>query len=266
MSDIELRTEEFTDITDNISTSTIINCSICIDEIDIKDEKNVKSLDCSNKHIFHINCINEWLKVNNICPLCREKINIENNQNENNNQNNNQNVIYRRQNSHPCIMNLFLVFLYLGIVAINIYYTHISSKIQDSLFQYNLHLNNTISTNPPYPFMLYGVFYVLFLILVIIIYLIFTINYISNKYNFVGCMLVTNAIIFSMIILYNVGLLKNIEYYKTIITNEEDSEKINEQYHEYINVLLYKWTIFIVYYIYVYIKYKLSYSIRVFPQ
>ncbi len=59
---------------DDISISTTITCSICIDDIDITDNENIKILNCSNKHIFHIVCINNWLKVNNICPLCREEI------------------------------------------------------------------------------------------------------------------------------------------------------------------------------------------------
>jgi hypothetical protein len=59
---------------DNISITTSITCSICIDDIDIKDNENIKTLNCSSKHIFHIICIDNWLKVNNICPLCREEI------------------------------------------------------------------------------------------------------------------------------------------------------------------------------------------------
>ena len=73
-----------------------ITCSICIDEIDLEDKENIKILNCSNNHIFHITCINNWLKINNICPLCREVIisniqieNIENIENTENTENHN---------------------------------------------------------------------------------------------------------------------------------------------------------------------------------
>ncbi len=41
-------------------------CPICLG--DLKTSKN-KNLYCS--HIFHENCIDEWLKTNNTCPNCR---------------------------------------------------------------------------------------------------------------------------------------------------------------------------------------------------
>jgi hypothetical protein len=42
------------------------NCSICLETIDHTD---IKSLGCN--HSFHINCIDEWLKIRRQCPLCR---------------------------------------------------------------------------------------------------------------------------------------------------------------------------------------------------
>ncbi|KAK9132290.1 hypothetical protein Scep_011818 [Stephania cephalantha] len=43
------------------------SCSICIDGFKV-DEK-IGSLSCG--HEFHINCIKDWLIVNNTCPICR---------------------------------------------------------------------------------------------------------------------------------------------------------------------------------------------------
>ncbi len=43
-------------------------CSICLTSIDNKK----KDLNCM--HSFHTNCIDEWLKTNNSCPLCRNII------------------------------------------------------------------------------------------------------------------------------------------------------------------------------------------------
>ena len=46
------------------------SCSICIQNY-VKDYELISVLFC--KHIFHTNCIEEWLINNNTCPLCRKK-------------------------------------------------------------------------------------------------------------------------------------------------------------------------------------------------
>ena len=43
-------------------------CPICLDEY----SKNTIKLNCG--HSFHLNCINYWKKFNNVCPLCRVRI------------------------------------------------------------------------------------------------------------------------------------------------------------------------------------------------
>jgi len=43
-------------------------CTICFDEITFDE---TKTLSC--KHVFHRNCINEWLKRNCRCPNCRKR-------------------------------------------------------------------------------------------------------------------------------------------------------------------------------------------------
>ena len=43
-------------------------CPICLDEL----SKHVIKLNCG--HFFHPNCINDWKKINNACPVCRERI------------------------------------------------------------------------------------------------------------------------------------------------------------------------------------------------
>jgi hypothetical protein len=42
-------------------------CSICLD--DFNSEKEVIFLDC--KHIYHMECIIEWINKDASCPLCR---------------------------------------------------------------------------------------------------------------------------------------------------------------------------------------------------
>ena len=55
-------------------------CSICLEEITLKDYKTKKILVSDCKHIFHTNCINDWVKTritsgNKIdCPICRSNI------------------------------------------------------------------------------------------------------------------------------------------------------------------------------------------------
>lgn len=50
-------------------------CSICLVEFNEGDGKTVAELRC--KHIFHVECLKEWVKKNDICPMCRERINPE---------------------------------------------------------------------------------------------------------------------------------------------------------------------------------------------
>lgn len=48
------------------------SCTICKNDV---GELNVSKTQC--KHIFHINCLVKWLKVNNTCPNCRSVIEDE---------------------------------------------------------------------------------------------------------------------------------------------------------------------------------------------
>ncbi len=54
----------------NIENSKDI-CVICIDNIDITD-LDISKIDCN--HIFHKNCIDEWLNINKKCPICIQEI------------------------------------------------------------------------------------------------------------------------------------------------------------------------------------------------
>ena len=42
-------------------------CTICL-----SNNKNLIKLECS--HVFHHKCINEWIKINPTCPICRRKV------------------------------------------------------------------------------------------------------------------------------------------------------------------------------------------------
>jgi hypothetical protein len=60
--------------TDSQESTEIINCLICRDEdnlLDQQSERPSKTLRCHPQHIFHEECIDEWSKVENTCPVCR---------------------------------------------------------------------------------------------------------------------------------------------------------------------------------------------------
>jgi hypothetical protein len=44
--------------------------------VDFKEEnfKEIAQLNCSSKHIFHVECLKQWVKKNDTCPNCRESI------------------------------------------------------------------------------------------------------------------------------------------------------------------------------------------------
>lgn len=46
------------------------SCVICI--CDLEEEEEVKKLTCG--HIFHQDCINQWLKNNSTCPTCKHSL------------------------------------------------------------------------------------------------------------------------------------------------------------------------------------------------
>jgi E3 ubiquitin-protein ligase RNF38/44 len=70
---------------DNVSQLNGENstCPICLNEMIIGEEARV--MEC--KHIFHKQCLDEWLRVNASCPTCRKSIFNDNNNNSNSNSN-----------------------------------------------------------------------------------------------------------------------------------------------------------------------------------
>jgi len=73
------------------------SCAICMQNYKNGDELRI--LPC--QHDFHIDCVDKWLPLKKVCPLCRHDItkqptqamadNNQNNQNNHNNNNNNNN-------------------------------------------------------------------------------------------------------------------------------------------------------------------------------
>ncbi|KAI3509855.1 hypothetical protein L1887_25378 [Cichorium endivia] len=53
------------------STCKNNNCVICIEKF--KEKETIKVV-VSCQHSFHAHCINDWLRVNRSCPICRKPI------------------------------------------------------------------------------------------------------------------------------------------------------------------------------------------------
>ena len=67
----------------NSQDDRLIKCTICLERMYINDTQYIFATDCD--HYFHTKCIVKWLKDNNTCPICRNKvtINLENNKDNN---------------------------------------------------------------------------------------------------------------------------------------------------------------------------------------
>ena len=48
------------------------NCSICLSAF--KKGEELRLLPCPGTHIFHKECVDDWLKLNDSCPCCRQSI------------------------------------------------------------------------------------------------------------------------------------------------------------------------------------------------
>lgn len=76
MSNVDKKTKKFKDL-DKQAQSENERCIICFD--DFKPDDDVTILSCSGKHIFHPECLKEWIKSDSnqslSCPLCKQAIN-----------------------------------------------------------------------------------------------------------------------------------------------------------------------------------------------
>ena len=70
---LEKRARQFNPTTNNIDKE-IEQCVICLDDFRENDGKKIAELNCNEKHIFHLDCLKEWIEKNDICPMCREPI------------------------------------------------------------------------------------------------------------------------------------------------------------------------------------------------
>ena len=57
-------------ITFNIDDTTFFQCGICMDSF--RENEKIKRLPC--EHIFHTDCMNQWLQTKKTCPFCDQAI------------------------------------------------------------------------------------------------------------------------------------------------------------------------------------------------
>ena len=46
---------------------------ICLDSLN-NCEKQIVKIKCAGSHIFHRDCLDQWLSYKNTCPKCREQV------------------------------------------------------------------------------------------------------------------------------------------------------------------------------------------------
>lgn len=49
-------------------------CVICMVDFDEATDDQVVEVACPAKHLFHVECIKEWIKTKAQCPSCRANI------------------------------------------------------------------------------------------------------------------------------------------------------------------------------------------------
>jgi hypothetical protein len=65
-----LRTLKYGDVEEKYMES----CTICLNEY--QDLEEVAELKCDKRHYFHSQCLEQWLKKKQECPLCKKKVNV----------------------------------------------------------------------------------------------------------------------------------------------------------------------------------------------
>lgn len=68
------RTEEtiVTTMSTDAGDAQTLDCVICYNEIDINDRQGYMLAPCD--HIFHRQCLEQWMEVKMECPICRKDL------------------------------------------------------------------------------------------------------------------------------------------------------------------------------------------------
>lgn len=74
LDEFSLTEETLNAMKNDSDTSSNDLCSICLSKFRVNNI--LRQLPCDGNHIFHKNCIDNWLETNQTCPHCRQVINI----------------------------------------------------------------------------------------------------------------------------------------------------------------------------------------------
>lgn len=62
----------FTSSDDSEEVRLVRTCSICLTQFE--DGQEVMEMPCDKRHLFHSDCVGQWLRTSQNCPLCRTNI------------------------------------------------------------------------------------------------------------------------------------------------------------------------------------------------
>lgn len=69
---IKLEKNNFNHVVRNVESDFYTCCSICLEEF-VKGEW-VRVMPCNKNHVFHLRCIDKWLKMQSSCPYCNSSL------------------------------------------------------------------------------------------------------------------------------------------------------------------------------------------------
>ena len=54
----------------------LITCLICLDETSLidQDKLDITQVKTECNHCFHVECLDKWLEIGNMCPTCRNEL------------------------------------------------------------------------------------------------------------------------------------------------------------------------------------------------
>ncbi|KAM3320396.1 hypothetical protein P3S67_007596 [Capsicum chacoense] len=58
------------DLRNSVLQNENSGCCICLDKY--RDKEEIRQLPCS--HIFHLMCVDQWLRIISCCPLCKQEL------------------------------------------------------------------------------------------------------------------------------------------------------------------------------------------------
>jgi hypothetical protein len=220
------------------------SCIICFDNISIDSSlskkndnipKKMTKLDC--KHNFHTNCIEEWIKTSNTCPICRNVVKKEDHiiipqqvPVQNNHRREEEYIIINRRPKKNKMLIISLLLFIFSIINFGHFYT-ISYKYINN---FELNLNNSepncttivneivVNNDCPKLSTIDLTFIILGAIIYALLFMGYIIQYSLNKKINMACFIVINLICAVFIgLYYTINLSSQFDNINTYYTNNQ---------------------------------------------